>query len=298
MSRIRAEIASTEAHDLAEGPLWDPEQQRVLWVDIHEGRVRWGRLVGDQVQAEGEHRVDGTLGAAVPTADGGLLVALTRRVATIAPDGTLRMGSAMLPEGVASRFNDGACDPAGRFLIGSMATDDREGEDRLYRVDADGTVDVIDDDLTLSNGLDWSPDGTTLYHIDSVPGNVWARSYDAGTGEVGPRREVVRIEGGAPDGMTVDADGNLWVAVWGAGEVRCMDPGGALLATVEVPAPHTSSVAFVGPDLDRLLITTARRDLSQRQLDQYPLSGHLFLATPGVRGRPATPWAGRCDQIR
>lgn len=294
---FRAEVATDESHELAEGPVWDADRERLLWVDIPRGRVVSGRLTGDRVEVTGDHRFPGTAGAVVPTADGGLLVALRRGFATVAADGPVRTGSVVVPEADDSRFNDGACDPIGRFLVGTMALDDRKGAERLYRLDGDGSVTVIDTGFTLSNGLGWSPDGRTLYHVDSIPGVVWTRSYDADSGRMGPRRAHLRIDDGAPDGLSVDAEGNLWIAVWGAGQVRCFDAAARHVATVEVPAPHTSSVAFVGSALDRLLITTARKDLSDIDIEVYPLSGRLFLADVGVRGVPATPWAGRCELI-
>jgi sugar lactone lactonase YvrE len=297
MRAYRAEAASRVSHDLAEGPVWDAAEQRLLWVDIRRGRVLWGQLAGDEVHVTGEHGFEGTAGAAVPTSDGGLLVALRRGLASLGPEGAVRQGHAVIAEDVDSRFNDGACDPAGRFLVGSMALDDRQGQDRLYRLAADGGVEVLDGDLTLSNGLGWSPDGATLYHVDSVPGVVWTRAYDVASGAIGPRRELLRITDGTPDGLCVDADGNLWIAIWGGGEVRCFTAGGEQIAAVDVPAPHTTSAAFVGPDLDRLLITTARKDLSAADLRSWPLSGRLFLADVGATGLPTVPWAGRCDQI-
>jgi len=297
MRTISADVAGDEAYELAEGPVWDAVRERLLWVDIARGRVLCGRLEAGRVVVSDEHRFSPPVAAVVPTADGGLLIALRRGFATIAPDGALRTGRTVLPETDDSRFNDGACDPVGRFLVGSMSLDGREGSERLYRLDGAGTVEVVDDRLTLSNGLGWSPDGHAFHHIDSVPGIVWSRTYDPVSGAVGPRRIQLRIDDNTPDGMCVDTDGNLWVAVWGAGQVRCFDAGGEQVATVEVAAPHTSSVAFVGPARDRLLITTACSDLSAAQLDAHPLSGHLFLADVGARGAATPVWAGRCADI-
>ena len=162
----------------------------------------------------------------------------------------------------------------------------------LYRVDADGQVAVIDDDLTLSNGLAWSPEGSVLYSVDTTPGVVWSRPYEVASGACGERAVALRIGDGSPDGLCVDTEGNLWIAIWGAGEVRCYTPAGERLATVDVPAPHTSSVAFVGPARDTLLITTARDELPAEQLEEFPLSGHLFTARLEVAGVPTAPWAG------
>ncbi len=297
MRTFRADVASSASYELAEGPVWDADSERLLWVDIASGKVLCGRLRVGHVEVIEEHCFPGTVAAVVPTTDRGLLVALRRGFAAVAPDGTLRTGRCVLPETDDSRFNDGACDPLGRFLVGSMSLDGREGTERLYRLDGAGAVEVVDEGLTLSNGLGWSPDGHTLYHVDSVPGIVWSRTYDPASGAVGTRRIQLRIDDGAPDGLCVDTDGNLWVAVWGAGQVRCFDVAGAQVATVEVAAPHTSSIAFVGPARDRLLVTTARADLSSAQLDAYPLSGRLFLADVGARGVPTAAWAGRCDHI-
>jgi len=297
MRTIRADVASSASYELAEGPVWDAHLERLLWVDIARGRVLCGRLRPDHVEVSQEHAFPGTVAAVVPTADRGLLVTLHRGFASVAPDGTRRMGRSVLPETEDSRFNDGACDPLGRFLVGSMSLDGRETTERLYRLDGDGVVEVVDDGLTLSNGLGWSPDGCTLHNIDSVPGIVWSRSYDPVTGAMGPRQTRLHIDDGTPDGLCVDTDGNLWVAIWGAGQIRRFDADGEQIATVEVPAPHTSSVAFVGPARDRLLITTARTDLSAAQLEAHPLSGRLFLADVGARGVPTRAWAGRCAHI-
>ncbi len=297
MRTVRADVASDASYELAEGPVWDADRERLLWVDIAGGRVLCGRLQAGHVEVTGELAFPGTVAAVVPTADEGLLVTLRGGFATVTPDGTLRMGRRVLPPAVDSRFNDGACDPSGRFLVGSMALDGRERSERLYRLDGAGAVEVVDDGLTLSNGLGWSPDGHTFHHVDSVPGIVWSRTYDPASGAIGPRRIELRIHDGTPDGLCVDTDGNFWVAVWGAGQVRCFDAAGEHVATVEVPAPHTSSAAFVGRDRDRLLITTARTDLSAAQLDAYPLSGRLFLADVGARGVPTAAWAGRCEHV-
>ena len=295
--RFTAEPASDQQFLLAEGPLWDAGRQRVLWVDIRGRLVLEGRLDGDRLATTGTHGMPGTVGVVVPAADGSLVVAAADGFALIDGDDVV-LGPRVLPEGVDSRFNDGAVDPAGRFLAGGMAEDGRKGEESLYRLDPDGTVHVVDQGLTLSNGLAWSLDGTTMYHADSVPGVVHRRRYDPATGDLGPREPWLTFEGGVPDGLCTDADGNVRVAVHGAGEVRAFAPDGEQLATVEVDAPHTTKPAFVGPDLDRLLITTARDELSPEQRERFPLSGRLFLADVGARGRPSPPWGGDAATFR
>jgi sugar lactone lactonase YvrE len=149
---------------------------------------------------------------------------------------------------------------------------------------------VIDDDLGLSNGVAWSPDGDVLYTVDTTAKTVWSRPYDTASGRWGEREAAFGVSDGSPDGLCVDAEANLWVAVWGRGEVRRYSPRGDLLAVVRVPAPHTSSMAFVGSDRDRLLITTARDDLSPGDLAAYPDSGRLFLADVETTGLPTHRW--------
>ena len=278
-----ATVASDESFTLGEGPLWDAPRERLLWVDVDAGTVHEGRLDGDRVAVTGSQHRDRTVGAVVCSAAGELLVAGAQTLLT-SPE--TRIVAAR------SRLNDGACDPAGNFLVGTLALGDTSGQELLVRQERDGSLTVLDDDLNLSNGLAWSPDGTLFYNIDSVPGIVWVRSYDAATGATGPRREWLRITDALPDGLCVDADGYLWIAIWGAGEVRRFTPDARPAGVVTVPAPHTTSVAFAGPGLDRLLITTATAMLGADQLAAYPMSGRLFLADVGVAGLPVTPWAG------
>jgi sugar lactone lactonase YvrE len=290
MERVIAARPATEsAYVLAEGPVWDAAWQRLLWVDVVAGTVFTGSLEAGSVVETSALTVDETVGAVVPAPSGELLVAGRRDLHLVDVNGHSRRLIEVIPADKQSRLNDGACDPAGRFLVGSMALDGRPGQDCLYRWDAAGMT-TLDDDLTLSNGLAWSPDGTTLYSIDTTPGIVWQRSYDPVTGDVGSRSELLRITDGSPDGMCLDADGRLWIAVWGAGEVRCFRPDGEQVAVVQVAAPHTSSVAFVGPELRLLLITTARNELSDEQLANAPDSGRLFLADVGVAGLPVPGW--------
>jgi sugar lactone lactonase YvrE len=286
-----AAVASERAYGLGEGPLWDGDRARVLWVDINAGAVHSGRLHDGVVTPDGQLGFAETVGAVARAADGQLVVAGARELYRVDRDDRREVVAGLIPAQKHSRLNDGACDPAGRFLVGSLALDARASDECLYRLDHDGGVAIVDDDLTLSNGLAWSPDGSVLYNVDTTPGIIWARPYDAVTGECGARERVLHLGDGAPDGLCVDTDGNLWVAVWGTGEVRCYTPAGDRLATVSVPAPNTSSVAFVGPRRDVLLITTAREQLSAAQLDAFPLSGHLFTAHVDATGVAPTAWS-------
>jgi sugar lactone lactonase YvrE len=279
--------------------VWVAETSTILWVDIEAGNVFEGRLDSGRTNERTSERIeeswkldfDGLVGAAVPGVNGDVLVATHDRLVVVAPSGERHDGPAIVPDGQLSRANDGKCDPAGRFLVGTMALDERESSDRLYRVEDDGSLTTVDSDLTLSNGLGWSPDGSLFYNTDSIQGVIWRRDYDARTGATGLRREFLRFADGSPDGLCIDSRGNVWVAVWGAGEVRSYTPDGDLVAIVKVAAPHTSSVAFVGDSLDTLLITTASRDLDDAERRRYPDAGRLFLAHVSATGTPVSPWS-------
>lgn len=292
MTTTTARPASAAVHRLAEGPVWDSGRARLLWVDIPAGEVHEGTLVQGRVETIRTVHADATVGAVVPARDGRLLVAGRTALVGLTADGRAGPHLPVLPDGSDRRLNDGACDPGGRFLVGSLALGEATGAEVLCRLEDDGGLTVLDGDLTLSNGLAWSPDGALLYSVDTMPGTVWVRDYDAASGAVGPRRLHLQV-GGLPDGLCTDVDGNLWVAVWGQGQVRCYAPSGALLHTVEVSAPHTSSVAFAGDRLDTLVITTACDGLTAEQRRRFPDSGRLFTAVVGARGLPTTPWNGR-----
>ena len=160
----------------------------------------------------------------------------------------------------------------------------------------DGTLHVLDDDLTLSNGLAWSVEGTALYSVDTERRRISVRPYDPTTGETGSRETFVELEDGYPDGICLDADGGLWVAIWGLGRVHRYATDGSLDRVIEVPAPHTSAVAFAGHDLDILVITTASDGLTPAQRREFPDSGRLFTTRPGVAGHPQPLWSGTTHQ--
>lgn len=288
-SGATVEIAGEIRCALGEGPTWDPARGVARWVDIDLGHL-WQATVDASGVGPIERVLacEPTLGAAVHAEDGGLLLARTRHLEHHDAAGLTVDTVPLVPEGVASRLNDGACDPAGRYLVGSLAQDGRSGQERLWRIEHDGAVTVVDDDLTLSNGLGWSPDGSLLYTVDSVPGTVWVRDYDPDTGATGRRRSLLEIRDGIPDGLTVDAEGNLWLALWGRAEVHCYTPRGRLVCVVQTGAPLTTSCAFVGPDLDLLLITTAgKADDGVRQTER---GGAVLAVRPGVIGRATTAW--------
>ncbi len=281
-------VATEVSHFLAEGPTWDPISERVLWVDILAGSVYAGRLTSERA-IEIEERVDfpDTAGAVAVSAAGEWLVAGTHRLYVRRGDGQISAGNDLLtlPE---RRFNDGKPDPAGRFVVGTKGP----GGELLLRVEADGTTTTLDDDLRLSNGLAWTADGRTLYSVDTFRRLIYVRDYDPVTGAIGERRVLLEISEGYPDGMTIDSEDHLWVALWGEGRVVRVAPTGDVVGRVDVPAPHSSCPAFVGPDLDTLVITTATEGLSPADLAASPLSGRLFAVRTGHRGIAPHLWAG------
>jgi sugar lactone lactonase YvrE len=192
-----------------------------------------------------------------------------------------------------NRMNDGKCDPAGRFFAGTMSFDPTPGTGAFYRLDPDLSVTRVLDGVTLSNGLDWSPHQRTLYYIDSMTQGVDAFSFDVRTGRLSDRRRLITIPAdvGLPDGMTVDAEGYLWVALHGSGTVRRFSPDGSLERVVRLPVSHVTCCAFGGADYSDLYITSMTYGLEQKIRDE-PLAGSLFRCRPGVRGRPPFRFAG------
>ena len=286
-------LASAGPYLLAEGPLWDPVGRRLLWVDIHAGTVHQGTLEdGRVVPGALLHSADGTVGAAVLAEDGTLLVAEQEVLVAVRPDGDRRELARVVPSGTRRRLNDGATDPAGRFLVGTLSLAETTGREVLARLEDDGSLATLDDDLGLSNGLAWSVDGRRFFSTDTVRQVVHVRDYDPESGSVGERRPHLQLEDGHPDGCATDAEDHLWVAVFGGGEVRRYAPDGSLTATVEVPAPHTTSVAFAGEDLRTLVVTTGSVELSEEERRAHPLSGHLFTVRTDVPGRRVPVWRG------
>ncbi|MGY1639727.1 SMP-30/gluconolactonase/LRE family protein [Geodermatophilus sp. SYSU D00703] len=306
MQRLTATVAAPPAAEHGEGPTWDDDRGELLWVDIAAGAVRRATLAADGALTEvAAHRAGSTAGAVVPAADGGWLVAADGGFTHLAEDGTARVLLALAeegggPEDGGTRMNDGKCDGAGRFLAGTMAFDQRPGAGALYRLDLDGTVTTVLDGLTISNGIGWSPDDRTVYLADSGPGLVHAFTYDLADGSFTDGRVLLEFAGddGVADGLTVDDEGCLWTALWGAGQVRRYSPTGDLLAVVEVPVAQTSSCAFAGPGRDLLVISTSAEGLDGAARAAQPDAGRLFTARPGVTGPPASPYRGPLGGLR
>jgi sugar lactone lactonase YvrE len=278
---------------LGEGAIWHAREQRLYWVDIEPGRLH----VYDP--ADGTDRVfelGQMVGTVVPRARGGVMLALHHGFAAF----DLQTG-AMTPWSdpehhlPRNRFNDGKCDPAGRFWAGTISLDREPGAASLYCLEPDGRVRAMWRGVTNSNGIAWSQDRATMYYIDTPTRRVTAFDYDVASGQIANPRTVITIpeDCGKPDGMTIDAAGMLWIALWEGGCVGRWDPRtGAWLDSVAVPASRVTSCAFGGPDLNELYITTARIGLNVSDLAEQPHAGSLFRARPGVPGVAAFEFAG------
>lgn len=278
--------------ELGEGGIWHPSENKLYWIDI-EGKEL--HIFNPKDKTDIVLRVGERVGTVVPVSGGGALVALQTGIHFInTQTGELHFLANPLPH-QNIRFNDGKCDPAGRFWVGSMHLEQTTGAASMYRLDADGSIHKMFDDVSISNGITWSADAKTMYYVDSPLNRIDAFDYNIETGAIKNRRVIVTIadELGGPDGMTIDKEGKLWVALWGGNGVGRFDPAsGKLLQKIDVPAPHITSCAFGGEHLDTLYITSAREGLTEQQLEQYPLSGGLFSIIPGVNGVPAEFYKG------
>ena len=292
--RIVPCVANPRIHALAESPFWDSARHQLLWVDIERGDVFAGTLGTDGLLAIAEQvSLGGRVGAVAAARDGGWIIAADEGLTLRARDGQPRVWMRILDSHGARRLNDGKPDPEGRYLVGTLSLADPSESEQLFVVDRHDSVRVVDHDLTQSNGLAWSPDGRLLYSVDTLRRRIYVRPYDARSTQWGSRELFTETVGDAyPDGICTDADGHLWVAMWGGGEVRRYSPFGDFVDSIEVPAPHISSVAFAGPLLDTLVITTARHGLSPEQIARYPDSGKIFTCQPGVLGITQSLWHG------
>jgi sugar lactone lactonase YvrE len=258
---------------LGEGPRWDAATGRLLWVDIEGGLLH----VSDPASgADRSIELGARVGSAAPTTSGEVLVALADRLALVdLTDESVRT-VAPFPHGAGIRTNDGACDAAGRFWIGTTALDFAPGAGALYRY-SDDVLERMLDPVTLSNGLGWSLDGRCMYYIDSLTFRVDVFDFDVDAGLITERRPFVSIDSadGTPDGIAVDNEGGVWVALYGGAAVRRYGPEGELDRVLTVPAVNVTACCFGGDDGRSFFVTTAAPD------------GSVFVADAGVSGPPA-----------
>jgi sugar lactone lactonase YvrE len=287
---------SAEPGRLSEGPRWDGARDELLWVDVLAGRLHRARPgAGGQLQVQQTFQVHGHLGAAAPAADGGYVLAAGPGFLYVDDAGVIRELAQPEAGRTDVRMNDGACDPQGRFWAGTMAYDETPGAGRLYRLELDGSCTQVLTGLTISNGIGWSPDGTTMYFADSGTGDIDAFHFDPATGDLGRRRTIAHIStpNVAPDGLTVDHQGNIWVALWNGGALAQYHPDGSLLNTIPLPVDRPTSCAFGDIGGETLFVTTARDGLDEATLGRQPDAGRLLrLDSLGVTGPPCEPCRG------
>ncbi|GGS44202.1 SMP-30/gluconolactonase/LRE family protein [Streptomyces cinerochromogenes] len=275
---VRAEAA------LGEGPTWDPATGRLVWLDI------LGMRLHTYDPSSGRRTLRTTpqhVGAAKPRAGGGLVLNLRDGVGLLDPDDSFRwLHHEPVP---GRRANDAAVAPDGSLWAGTMRYDEAPGGGTLSRLTGDGTVTTVLPDATVSNGTGWSPDGRLLYYVDSPTRRVDVFDHDP-DGTVRDRRPLVRIEEGAgfPDGLTVDAEGCVWVALWDGGAVRRYTPAGDLDRVITLPTPRTTACAFGGENLTDLYVTTARTGLTSPD----PLAGSLLVIPDAGKGLPQPSFQG------
>ena len=268
----------------AEGPVWSERWGGLRWVDMFAGDV-----LSFAPDGTVQRQHVGQIAAAVrPRTRGGAVLGIERGFALEDPDGTITTLDPLWDDDEI-RMNEGGCDPDGRFYCGSVANDQTPGAASLYRLDPDGSTDLVLSGATVSNGLEWNPDGSLAYYNDTSTGAVSVFDYDTERGLTGQRTFVTLPDDGRPDGLTVDAEGGVWVAVYNGAAVRRYLPDGTLDEVAEVPGQQVTACALGGPHLDELFITT-----SQEHLEPVsdPVAGSLFHAKVGVRGLPVREFAG------
>ena len=277
-----AEVAIGSVASLGEGPVWDDERALLAWVDIVEGVVH----LSDLNRGADREIVVGTTVSAIALAPSQLyLLALADGLCWFDPEtGAITQRVQFVPPG--TRLNDGGVDAAGRYWVGSMEMAGKPGIGSLFLYQAKVGLTVVQDGVGISNGIDWAPCGTRMYYVDSLTHRIDRFTYDLESGRISDRQAFVVIpqEDGLPDGLTVDSEGCVWVALWGGGQVRRYSPGGELVERVVLPVSQPTSCAFGGPHLDQMYITTARMGLTDTELDDQPLAGSVFVARPGAIG--------------
>lgn len=284
---MRADQLTDPLVNHGEGPVYSPRWSGPRWVDM---------LAGDVLELRADGSVGrchvGSVAALIRPRRGGGHVIAGERGLLLAGDDRLDAPLRALPEVWSDdtvRMNEGGCDPQGNLYLGSMAYDARPGGGRLYRFGPDGSVQVILESVTVSNGLEWSPSGGLAYYVDTSTGRVDVFDWTIETG-LSHRRPFVAVEcDGGPDGLTVDAEGGVWVALYGGSAVHRYAPDGQLDEVVELPVSQVTAVAFAGEELDQLIITTSRQGRGEAaELG----AGALFGANPGIRGLPVRAYAG------
>jgi len=277
---------------LGEGPVWASDENRLYFVDIKAPAILWWNA---EDGSTGRLAVPSEIGAIARRSKGGLVAALRSGLATIdVTNGEIDFFAhpeRSVPE---NRFNDGKCDPHGRFWVASMHDPETQPTGRIWRVEPDRKTVGLDSGFVVGNGFGWNPQGDRMYFTDSSNRTIYQYEFDLQSGELGNRQifAVIPTDQGYPDGLCVDAEGHVWSAHWDGWRITRYRPDGSIERAISMPVPRPTSLAFGGADLDRLFVTSARINLSSEQLKEAPLSGALFELECGVRGRVENAFEG------
>lgn len=293
------ELIIDEQAIVGEGCCWHSEKKRLYWIDIDGKKLH---IYSPETQSNRTINSEVVIGCVVPRKSGGVVLASDKGFVSLDIE-TEKYTYLVDPEShlPSNRFNDGKCDPVGRFLAGTMATDNSLNQGTLYSLDKDLSIKQLLGNLSTSNGIGWSPDYGTMYLIDSPTKKVFAFDYNLDTGDINNRRVAVSIpdrfpdgkSGGWPDGMTVDQEGMIWVALWSGYKVTRWNPKtGELLQIINVPARNVTCCTFGGENLNELYITTARKDMDQAMLELYPKAGSVFRWKTDVIGMKTFEFLG------
>ena len=290
MSTAHEVGVALEARDeLGEGPWWSVAEQALWRVDI-QGRMvhRWSPDSG----AARRWSLPSEVGCVVPAGAARAIVGLRSGLAALdLESGSLTPLADPEPLLPGNRFNDGKCDRRGRLFAGTMDDSEQKPAGSLYRLDLDGSLSRVVEGVTISNGLGWSPDDTTMYYTDSAARTIWAFDYDPETGEMSGRRDFARDNDCFPDGLTVDAEGFVWSAKWDGGRLVRYAADGSVDRVIQMPVRRPTSVSFGGAGLDLLYVTSARTGLSEEERSATP-AGSVLVVEPGARGLAEQRYGG------
>ncbi|WP_372932719.1 SMP-30/gluconolactonase/LRE family protein [Mariniphaga sediminis] len=281
----KTELVLNTQSDLGEGAIWNHKTGELMWVNI-TGKIL--NFYNPKLKYNKEMFTGQMIGTVVPSESGKAMIALENGFYQFDPEtGSKHFIIDPEKEISGNRFNDGKCDPAGRFWAGTMSLEGKKKAGALYRLDPKRTVHKMIEGVTTSNGIVWSRDQTKMYYIDTPTRKVMAWNYNNETGEISNPQTAIEVpeDMGFPDGMTIDSEGNVWIALWGGAAVGCWNPEtGKLLRTIDVPAKNVTSCAFGDDDLGTLYITTARQNTNEKELEKFPHAGGVFKIRPGVKG--------------
>lgn len=284
-NKNKVELVLDTQSALGEGAIWNYKTSELMWVNITDKVLNF---YNPFLNYNKELLTGQMIGTVVPAESGKLIVALENGFYQLDPETGSKLFIANPEEDKSgNRFNDGKCDPSGRLWAGTMNKEGQQGSGALYRLDPDTAVHKMIDKVSISNGIVWSLDHRKMYYIDTPTRKVTVWDYKNETGDISNPQTAIEVpeEMGYPDGMTIDAEGNLWIALWNGSAVGCWNPAtGELIRTIDVPAKNVTSCAFGDKDLGTLYITTARQGTSEEELEKFPHAGGLFKTRPGVKG--------------